>query len=61
LSTAEPRIKKNYSSNKNQMKAKIKQLKSSFSSAIFANEKMFKPRWALEYALKDSEYFTTQK
>ena len=22
---------------------------------------MFKPRWALEYALKDSEYFTTQK
>jgi NTE family protein len=43
------------------MKAKVKQLKSSFGTAIFGNEKMFKLSWALEYALKDSEYFTPQK
>ena len=61
LSTAEAGIKENYSSNKNQMKAKIKQIKSYFSSAIFGNEKMFKPRWASEYALTDPEYFTPQK
>ena len=61
LFTAEAGIKENYSSNKNQMKAKIKQIKSFFSSAIFGNEKMFKPRWSSEYALTDPEYFTPQK
>jgi NTE family protein len=61
LSTAEAGIKENYSSNKTEMKVKIKQIKSFFSSAIFGNSKMFKPRWASEYALKDSEYFTPQK
>jgi NTE family protein len=61
LSTAEAGIKENYSSNKNQMRAKIKQIRSYYSSAIFGNEKMFKPRWASEYALTDPEYFTPQK
>jgi NTE family protein len=40
---------------------KIKQIKSFYSSAIFGNEKMFKPRWSAEFALKDPEYFMPQK
>jgi NTE family protein len=42
-------------------KTKIKQLRSFYSSAIFGNDKMFKPRWSLEYAKSDPEYFTPQK
>lgn len=42
-------------------KIKIKQLRSFYSSAIFGNNKMFKPRWSLEYAKSDPEYFTPQK
>lgn len=41
-------------------KTKIKQLRSFYSSAIFGNDKMFKPRWSLEYAKSDPEYFTPQ-
>ena len=36
-------------------------MKSFYSSAVFGNSKMFNPRWASEYALKDPEYFTPQK
>jgi NTE family protein len=42
-------------------KTKIKQLRSFYSSAIFGNAKMFKPRWKPEYALSDPEYFTPEK
>ena len=42
-------------------KIKIKQLRSFYSSAIFGNDKMFKPRWKPEYAISDPEYFTPQK
>ena len=34
-----------------------KSLSSFLSAAIFGVNKMFMPRWALEYALKDPEYF----
>ncbi|HEX5185550.1 MAG TPA: patatin-like phospholipase family protein [Nitrososphaeraceae archaeon] len=54
-------IKDIYSSNRIEMEVKVKQMKSFYSSAIFGNSKMFIPRWAPEYALKDSEYFTPQK
>ncbi len=40
---------------------KIKQIKSFYSSAIFGNEKMFKPRWSTEFAFKDPEYFIPQR
>jgi NTE family protein len=40
---------------------KMKQLSSFYSSAIFGNDKMFKPRWRPEYATSDPEYFTPQK
>ena len=40
---------------------KIKQLRSFYSSAIFGNDKMFKPRWKPEYAISDPEYFTPEK
>ena len=40
---------------------KIKQLGSFYSSAIFGNDKMFKPRWKPEYAISDPEYFTPEK
>jgi NTE family protein len=43
------------------MKMKIKQLRSFYSSAIFGNDKMFKPRWKPEYANSDPEYFAPQK
>ena len=42
-------------------KMKIKQLGSFYSSAIFGNDKMFKPRWKPEYANSDPEYFAPQK
>lgn len=42
-------------------KTKIKQLRSFYSSAIFGNDKMFKPRWKPEYAISDPEYFRPEK
>jgi NTE family protein len=48
LSLLKQFIKENYSSNKSDMNAKIKQIKSFYSSAIFGNEKMFRPRWTSE-------------
>jgi NTE family protein len=39
---------------------KAKQLRSFYSSAIFGNDKMFKPRWIHENTLSDPEYFTPQ-
>jgi NTE family protein len=42
-------------------KTRIKQLRSFYSSAIFGNDKMFKPRWKPEYAISDPEYFTPEK
>jgi len=54
-------IKETYSSNKIEMDIKLKQMSSFYSSVIFGNSKMFIPRWAPEYALKDPEYFTPQK
>ncbi|MDQ5876772.1 MAG: patatin-like phospholipase family protein, partial [Thermoproteota archaeon] len=38
-------------------KSRIKQIKSFYSSAIFGNDKMFKPRWKPEYAISDPEYY----
>jgi NTE family protein len=38
-----------------------KSLGSFLSSAIFGNAKMFKPRWLLEYALTDPDYFKPTK
>jgi NTE family protein len=40
---------------------KIKQFHSFLSSAIFGNEKFFKPRWFPEYAVSDPEYFAPMK
>ncbi len=40
---------------------KAKQIRSFYSSVLFGNEKMFKPRWSTEFALTDPEYFTPQK
>ncbi len=50
-----------YFNARNEQDIKIKQIKSFYSSAIFGNEKMFKPRWSTEFASKDPEYFTPQK
>ena len=61
LSAAVAGIKETYSSDRIKMEVKVKQMKSFYSSAIFGNSKMFNPRWAPEYALKDPEYFTPQK
>jgi NTE family protein len=47
--------------NANEHAIKMKQLRSFYSSAIFGNDKMFKPRWRQETALTDPEYFTPQK
>jgi NTE family protein len=55
---------RNYSSktmSANEHAIKMQQLKSFYSSAIFGNEKMFKPRWRKENALTDPEYFVPQK
>ena len=38
-----------------------KSIRSFLSSAIFGNDKMFKPRWRLEYALTDRQYFQPTK
>ena len=54
-------LKETCSSNRFEMEIKVKQLKSFYSSVIFGNDKMFTPRWELEYALKDPDYFTPQK
>src|ERR671924_765409 len=53
----------NYSSttNANERAIKIKQIRSFYSSAIFGNDKMFKPRWRQETAITDPEYFAPQK
>ena len=40
---------------------KTKQFHSFLSSAIFGNEKFFKPRWFPEYAVSDPEYFAPMK
>ncbi|MPZ07172.1 MAG: hypothetical protein GEU26_12300 [Nitrososphaeraceae archaeon] len=39
---------------------KMRQFRSFYSSAIFGNEKMFRPRWRQETALSDPEFFTPQ-
>src|SRR5919106_6417185 len=55
---------RNYSSktmSANQHAIKMQQLKSFYSSAIFGNDKMFKPRWREENILTDPEYFVPQK
>jgi NTE family protein len=54
----------NYSSktmSANEHAIKMQQLKSFYSSAIFGNDKMFKPRWREENILTDPEYFAPQK
>ena len=54
----------NYSSktkSANEHVIKMQQLKSFYSSAIFGNDKMFKPRWREENILTDPEYFAPQK
>jgi NTE family protein len=38
-----------------------KSLLSFYSSAIYGNDKMFVPRWRLEYSSKDPQYFTPWK
>ena len=58
--------KKNYSSSStatvaNEHAIKMKQLRSFYSSAIFGNDKMFRPRWGWGTVLADSEYFAPQK
>jgi NTE family protein len=45
----------------NEHAIKMKQIRSFYSSAIFGNDKMFKPRWIQETALTDPEYFTPTK
>jgi NTE family protein len=55
---------KNYSfstMNANEDAIKMKQIRSFYSSAIFGNDKMFKPRWRKENILIDPEYFAPQK
>jgi NTE family protein len=64
LPTSSLNQQKNYSCstmNANEHAIKMKQLRSFYSSAIFGNDKMFKPRWRQETALTDPEYFTPQK
>ncbi len=39
----------------------FKSLLSFYSSAIYGNDKMFVPRWRLEYLSKDPQYFTPWK
>lgn len=39
----------------------FKSLLSFYSSAIYGNDKMFVPRWRLEYSSKDPQYFTPWK
>jgi NTE family protein len=53
---------KNYltTTNTNEYAIKMKQLRSFYSSAMFGNDKMFKPRWRRETALTDPDYFAPQ-
>jgi NTE family protein len=51
----------NYFKTRKEQEIKVKQIRSFYSSAIFGNEKMFKPRWSAEFALKDPDYFSPQK
>ncbi len=51
----------NYLKIKKEQQIKIKQLESFYSSAVFGNEKFFKPRWFPEYAFSDPEYFAPMK
>jgi NTE family protein len=48
-------------STKSLKEIRLAQLRSFYSSAIFGNPKMFKPRWKPEYAISDPEYFTPEK
>jgi NTE family protein len=50
-----------YLTNANEYERRVKQLKAFYSSAIFGNDKMFKPRWMHNNALADPEYFTPIK
>ena len=50
-----------YLTNANEYERRIKQLKAFYSSAIFGNDKMFRPRWMHNNALADPEYFTPIK
>jgi NTE family protein len=50
-----------YFKTRKEREIKVKQIRSFYSSAVFGNEKMFKPRWSPEFVLKDPEYFTPQK
>src|SRR6476660_9922902 len=50
---------KTMSPNEHAMKMQL--LKSFYSSAIFGNDKMFKPRWREETILTDPNYFALQK
>ena len=45
----------------NEHAIKMQQLRSFYSSVIFGNDKMFKPRWRKENALTDPEYFSPEK
>jgi NTE family protein len=45
----------------NERAIRLKQLRSFYSSAIFGNHKMFRPRWGGGTALVDSEYFAPQR
>ena len=45
----------------NEHAIKMQQLRSFYSSAVFGNDKMFKPRWREENALTDPEYFSPEK
>lgn len=56
--------KENYASPKTdayERVIKMKQLRAFYSSVIFGNDGMFKPRWKQENALTDPEYFSPQK
>ncbi|MGA7899080.1 MAG: patatin-like phospholipase family protein [Nitrososphaeraceae archaeon] len=50
-----------YLTNANEYERRVKQLKAFYSSAIFGNDKMFRPRWMHNNALADTEYFTPIK
>lgn len=55
--------KENYASLKTdtyERAIRMKQLRAFYSSAIFGNDGMFKPRWKQENALTDPEYFRPQ-
>jgi NTE family protein len=52
---------KENSTKKTREEIRLAQFRSFATSAIFGNDKMFKPRWRLEYASSDPEYFSPQK